>query len=276
MPASVRAATSTGCRGGSAPSRPTSLRVRRSCSAAATSRARSARAWPCPARSLRSLWDGRLLADGGIANNLPVSVARDLSDAPVIAIDVLRPSADVVERAALDLGLRAVRLLIENARPDSAPDILVIPDVPTGFAESHFPADAGMLLDAGYRAVREQVPPAATTATPIAPPGHAPTRVTTLLVTAPDAGTARLVERMMMPALGTYDADRIVRRVAALYATGLFHAVWPRLEYPQEGADSAALVIDLTPAAATVLAGAFRWDSDLGGGAWAVLRQRFG
>ena len=108
-------------------------------------------------------WGERVLIDGGVANNLPVSVARSLSDRPVIAIDVLRPRPDMPERSVLDLGVRALRLLIENARPDtgSDPDILVLPDIEPGLSETYFPADAGGVLEAGYDAVREQVPPVA-------------------------------------------------------------------------------------------------------------------
>src|SRR5690606_14037808 len=79
-------------------------------------------------------WNGRMLIDGGVANNLPVSVARSLSQSPVIAVDVLRPSPDVPERSTLDLTVRALRLLIENARPDSGavPAILVHPTLEPG------------------------------------------------------------------------------------------------------------------------------------------------
>jgi len=37
-------------------------------------------------------WEGRLLVDGGLLNNLPVSVAREMGAEYVIAVDLLPPT----------------------------------------------------------------------------------------------------------------------------------------------------------------------------------------
>jgi hypothetical protein len=59
----------------------------------------------------------------------------------------------------------------------------------------------------------------------------------------------------------------------ALYTTGLFQSVWPRVEF--EGDSTApTLVINVTPNARTSAAGAARWNNDVGGGAWISLQQR--
>ena len=219
-------------------------------------------------------WEDRVLIDGGVANNLPVSVARALRDGPVIAIDVLRPRVQVSERGVLDLGVRALRLLIENARPEtgSKPDILVLPDIEPGLSETYFPADAGDVLRAGYVAVREQVPPVVRQPDVRRPPGPPPARIGGLRVDGADAAFERLIRRMMGGAVREYDAADIVRRTSALYMTGLFQAVWPRLEF-SDTADP-VLVVDVTPVAAASAAGAARWDNDAGGGAWVSLQQR--
>ncbi|HEX2165608.1 MAG TPA: patatin-like phospholipase family protein [Longimicrobiales bacterium] len=220
-------------------------------------------------------WDDRVLIDGGVANNLPVSVARRLTDRPVIGIDVLRPDHVVEERGVIDLGVRAIRLLIENARPDSGSraDILVLPEIEPGLSETYFPADASEVLRAGYEAVKEQVPPVPQQPEVRRPAGAPPARIARVRVDGGDAAFERLIRRVMEGAVREYDAADIVRRTSALYMTGLFQAVWPRLEFQGDSADP-TLVIDITPASAASVAGAARWDNDVGGGAWLALQQR--
>jgi predicted acylesterase/phospholipase RssA len=220
-------------------------------------------------------WEDRVLIDGGVANNVPVSVARALSDRPVIAIDVLRPRPEVDERGALDVGVRALRLLIENARPEtgSDPDILVLPELEPGLSETYFPADAGRVLRIGYDAVRAQVPAVPQQPDVRRPAGAAPARIAAVRVDGVDAPFERLIRRVMDGAAREYDAADIVRRTSALYMTGLFQALWPRVEFTGAGTDP-TLVIDATPVASASVGGAARWDNDVGGGAWLSLQQR--
>jgi predicted acylesterase/phospholipase RssA len=220
-------------------------------------------------------WGDRVLIDGGVANNMPVSVARSLTDGPVIAIDVIRPRRNVKERGALDLGVRALRLLMENARPDigSDPDILVLPELAPGLSETYFPADAGGLLRTGYAAVRAQVPAVRQQPEVRRPAGIAPARIGRLRVEGADPAFERLIRRVMEGAVREYDAADIVRRTSALYMTGLFQALWPRVEFAGVGVDP-TLVIDVTPDASAGVGGAARWDNDVGGGAWLSLQQR--
>lgn len=217
-------------------------------------------------------WGDRWLADGGISNNLPISVARDVSDRPVLAIDVLQPAPEVTERGAVDIAIRGLRLLIENAAPATAPpEILVVPRIGPGLSEARFPADPGRLLDAGRQAVLEQVPPAAGAPrpAPVTAARPAPGAIAELVILGGDPALRRLAHRIMAPAVGGYDADDIVRRTAGLYRTGLFEAVWPRLEF----ADTVALLVDLVPVARTSAVAAARWDNDRGTGAWAAARH---
>jgi predicted acylesterase/phospholipase RssA len=223
------------------------------------------------------LWGDRLLVDGGIANNLPISVARAVAPYPVLAVDAVRPAPETPERNPLDLGVRALRLLLRNVQPaDVEPDILVLPDIRPGFAETRFPADPTRLITAGYDAVMGQVTAAPIVASPAPrpPPGPPPQRVTHLVVQASDPALAALISRVLRPAVGPYDAGLILRRVAHLYDTGLFTAVWPRLEFSDDDPAAAVLVVDATPVTRTSAAGAGRWDNDVGGGVWAALRHR--
>jgi predicted acylesterase/phospholipase RssA len=227
-------------------------------------------------------WRGRALADGGIANNLPVSVARSLTDLPVIAIDVLQPPVELEERGPLDVGIRALRLLIANARPDAAAeaDFLVLPALAAGFSEMWFPRDPSGLLAKGYAAVVEQLPPRGDAAgtrpdgmSVVA--GAAPRTIASVGVSGGDAALDSFVARIAAPLAGEYNAQRTIETTRRLYATHLFHAVWPRLEFPDGDDAPAVLVFDVTPTPRTGVAFAARWDNDVGPGAWALLRQRF-
>jgi predicted acylesterase/phospholipase RssA len=217
-------------------------------------------------------WNDLVLVDGGVANNMAVSVARQLSSDPVIGIDVLRPARDIEERGVLDLGVRALRLLIENARPDtgSVPDILVLPRLEPGFSETYFPADASSLIRTGYESALQQVPPTAAERDVRRAAGAPPSRITALRIDNAGTATERLVRRIMDGAVREYDAPDIVRRTHALHMTGLFQSVWPRVERTDT---TAVLVVDVARIASTSVAGSARWDNDRGAGAWLLLRQ---
>ena len=226
-------------------------------------------------------WEERLLVDGGIANNLPVSVARAMAPLPVIAVDAVRPLLDLPERNPLDLGVRALRLLIRNAGPrDVAPDLLIEPAIQPGFSEARFPADPTRLINAGYEGAMAQAPPADTAAggrtgaVGPRPVGEPPARVGGIRVEAGDPALAALVARALAPAVGPYDANLILRRIAGLYDTGLFTALWPRLEFADDDVADPTLVVLATPVTRTSVAAAAHWDNDVGGSMWASLRHR--
>jgi NTE family protein len=63
--------------------------------------------------------DGRLLVDGGVANNLPISVARALGAEVVIAVGLVTPSQDNA-RTPLRIGFKALEVLIAGAGDDPA------------------------------------------------------------------------------------------------------------------------------------------------------------
>jgi NTE family protein len=76
--------------------------------------------------------DGRLLVDGGVAQNLPVRVARAMGADVVIAVDVTAIDArERPPRNFVEVILRAVNIVVhgevEDARRDA--DVLVTPDV---------------------------------------------------------------------------------------------------------------------------------------------------
>ena len=87
--------------------------------------------------------DGRLLVDGGVANNLPVDVVRALGAKRVIAVDVSEPllARDAI-RSAVDVTEQLTNILTRRntdeqlARLGDA-DVLIAPDL-TGFGNTEF------------------------------------------------------------------------------------------------------------------------------------------
>ena len=69
-------------------------------------------------------YKGHLLVDGGIANNLPVSVGRELCGDVVIAVDVSTPILKLAEMTSvLDFGAQAVNVSMQKSMNDSLADI---------------------------------------------------------------------------------------------------------------------------------------------------------
>jgi NTE family protein len=71
--------------------------------------------------------DGRLLGDGGVVDNLPVDVARDLGADFVIGVDVFEPYYNRA-RGPLGKGLTALETLVRNSGGGvGRADILIAP-----------------------------------------------------------------------------------------------------------------------------------------------------
>ncbi|HSJ07183.1 MAG TPA: patatin-like phospholipase family protein [Longimicrobiales bacterium] len=222
-------------------------------------------------------WEERILIDGGVANNLAVSVARALTDGTVLASDVVQPFHDITERGAFDVGMRGLRLLISNARPDTAgvPDILILPRLPGGMAAGGFPANPAHRIRLGYEAVMEQVPALAADE----PPGQRlpeppPEAIGSVIVTGPDPALVRYAAGIYARAVGTYDPRRILDWTTALYGTNLFDAVWPSMQFDDDNGRLPDLIVEISPASRSSVAAAARWDNDLGAAAWTSLRHR--
>ena len=229
-------------------------------------------------------WEGRYLLDGGVANYLPIPVARRLGADTVIAVDVLRPEPDPESWSPLSLAFRGLRLILLNTLPrDTVADILVLPAIGPGPSEATFPSDPLPLLVAGYEGTLAVVPPAGGDAAPAwREPGPAPAALRLVRVDAPDPLLAELIRRTLAPALDRpYDPGAVLAAIDRVYATGLFDAVWPEA-YPADlpaadtaGADAAApLAVRVEMPSPVTLAGAPAYDNDRGFQGWASFRAR--
>ncbi len=100
--------------------------------------------------------DGRVLGDGSVTDNLPVSILRTIGADYVIAVDIMMPSPRP-RLGALGMGINAVEILIRNAgRGIDDADCLICPDL-AGDTYLRF-SRRQSLFKLGQQAAREKIP----------------------------------------------------------------------------------------------------------------------
>lgn len=103
--------------------------------------------------------DGRVLVDGGIANNIPISVVQEMGADVVIAVDISDPLAegDRLNEAFSVVGQLTTLLTRENVEKQlallSEDDVLITPEL-EGLSSADF-YQAPMLIEIGATAARE-------------------------------------------------------------------------------------------------------------------------
>ena len=100
--------------------------------------------------------NGRLLVDGGIADNLPVAAVQALGADYVIGVDICRPLIRR-RRGPLGMGIAALETLVRRAGGGiEAADCLISPDL-AGFSYVRF-SQRKELIARGIRAAEEKLP----------------------------------------------------------------------------------------------------------------------
>src|SRR5262249_34503324 len=104
--------------------------------------------------------NGRLLVDGGLVANLPVSYARELGADVVIAVDLNAAGATFMEQPKTALGVLAqvfvaVERVVSNQEKDQA-DFVIVPRV--GNIRWDETRRTDELIRAGYEAGIESIP----------------------------------------------------------------------------------------------------------------------
>ena len=217
-------------------------------------------------------WGDLILVDGGITNNLPTDVARELGAARIVAVDVSWPTPEIQSQAPFAVIGRAIDLMQEATQNDPIPpDVLIKPEVVGSGAGAQFPSDPTPLFELGYAAAMRDLsdtPPDRPRTERRQPP--LPERFTELVIEAPDPALAALARTVLRDAVpGPYDEPAILAAVDRLYDSGLFQGVWPRVE--DDGNGGARLVLLLEAPAGLSLSAAAGYDNDRGGRAWAAL-----
>jgi NTE family protein len=195
----------------------------------------------------------QLLADGGIARNLPAQDALALGADVLICSDVSEPPKPAAEvETVLDVLDQTLAVGAEPARQAERArcTVLIEPDV-EGLGPFDFDAADEWIARgrAATRAVRDRLDSLARIAAPWPRPA-APTaparRLAALDTPGADAAHARLIaRRIALPLPGTYDPAAVGEAIDRLYATGDFARVTYGLE---TGADSATRLVVRTAA----------------------------
>ncbi|MDH3222727.1 MAG: patatin-like phospholipase family protein, partial [Gemmatimonadota bacterium] len=222
---------------------------------------------------------GRILADGGVANYLPVGVARAMGAQTVVGSDVVRPTRPLDPLTPATIGSRGFRWLNVNARDDATrAERTIYPDLDPTVTSASFLSDTESIARDGYEAVLSftDLPSRDDrTGDPVsaAPTSLAPDSIVGLSVTGAGPGLERLV-RAAFPSLGEYDPERILLAADRLYATGLFDAVWPSVGLRDRAGGGERLVVAVEPVASSQVVGGGGYDSDRGGAVWGGIRHR--
>lgn len=212
---------------------------------------------------------GRVLVDGGLTANLPVSVARDLGARRVVMSDVTsrRVDADSISgEDPLQVADRLFGVLFEQPPPTLGPeDLMVRPEV-REFGNLDFTPDRIAELiaigrAAGIEALRA-IPCRPVTAPPR--PTQLPTRVTGLR-TARVEETPLLQRLLNVEAAQDLDLPALTRQVLGLRDSDLYRSVWL---HPTGNRDSVQLVPLARRLPSRLTGVGLSYDNELGGQVW--------
>ncbi len=218
--------------------------------------------------------DGRLLVDGGVVRNLPVSDARDMGADIVIAVDVgaplykkeeLKSLAEIMDQSVSFLGARSTQEQRKLA------DILLTPDI-RGFSSSDFKRGRE-LVDLGEKTARPLLPVFQDLAELQAkfPPrdreSPPPRDVNRLRITSVEIlGLKRVSRNLVMGRLllsppVNITPIRLEEAVARVYASGFFERVTYRIE--PEGEGNSKLILNVSETTGIFLKLGISYDSDM-------------
>ena len=223
--------------------------------------------------------NGRLLADGGLAANVPVAVARSAGAERVIVSDATEQLADSLDLySPFVLADRLLGFLFQQAGDSlNAEDILVRPAV-EGFTSLNFSATSvDQLIRNGTAAasVAFQGAGCVSSARSRAVPSM-PTRISQVKISSSNPSERLALERLLGLGLSdSVDLHLLRSRVHQLQQSEAFRSVWLS---PRGAADSVSFDVTVRRSARRVLGLGLAYDNELGGRMWAgaVERRLFG
>lgn len=228
-------------------------------------------------------WGERLLVDGGLVDNVPVDVAREMGAARVVAVDVTSPprrtdrGSDAIQVA---LQITDLLALAQNRSFHAPADVWLRPDL-----GKHTFRDYGALDDLiqrGYDEARKTLAALRTQGQPLpstpAAPANAvaqPIEERTLVEVAfNEPGRVRTELLRHLVGVGPGRALRMreaLRGLDALHASDLFRFFWLEFAAQGEGVRASYDLVEAEPWAVELGAG---WNEHDDAGAFARLRQR--
>jgi predicted acylesterase/phospholipase RssA len=221
---------------------------------------------------------GRVLADGGLAANVPIAAARAAGAQRVIVSDATERLADSVDLySPIVLADRLLGFLFVQPADSLRPgDVLVRPAI-QGFAGLNFSsANVAALIERGGDAARAVLPQAGCLprgAPPVIPPP--PTRIGDLTFESRSASERLAIRRLLGLGLGdTLDPAFLRSRLRHLANSEAYQAVWLS---PYGAGDSVSFDVSVRRTARRVAGLGLAYDNELGGRMWvgAVDRRLF-
>lgn len=201
--------------------------------------------------------DGRLLVDGGISNNIPVDIAREMGVDRVIVVDIGSPLAATESlQTVFNILNQSVALLTRRNSDEQLAtllphDILVQPEL-TGFGVTDF-AYAQDMIDAGYRATHALQPRFVGLAQPLPTQSSFPNqrkkvKKAPVITSVQVENTSKVGDEVIryyirQPLNERLDINKLQKDMGTLYGLEYFDRVEYRLQ-PEQGGN--ALVINAT------------------------------
>lgn len=213
--------------------------------------------------------NGRILADGGLVANVPVSVARTAGADRVIISDATERLADSLDLySPIVLADRLLGFLFLQPADSLQPqDILVRPAI-EGFTGLNFsPANVDVLIRRGREAAEKVLPyvQCLRAAQPLRMPAM-PHRISRIEIASRNASERLALERLLGLGLSdTLDLPLLRSRVRHLAHAEAYQAVWLS---PGGSGDSVSFDVSVRRSARRVAGLGLAYDNELGGRMW--------
>src|SRR3954451_750072 len=223
--------------------------------------------------------DGRVLTDGGLAANIPISVARDAGAQHVIVSDATERLADSLDLySPIVLADRLLGFLFQQPADSLRPgDVLVRPAV-EGFTSLNFSrATVDALIRRGGEAARLTLP-----STPCLPRRPAvdsrmlPTRVSSYSILSNNPSERLALQRLVGLGLSdSLDVGLLRSRLRGMAQAEAYQAVWLS---PTGAGDSVSFTVSARASPRRLAGLGLAYDNELGGRMWvgAVDRRTMG
>lgn len=203
--------------------------------------------------------DDRLLADGALASNLPIDVARDMGADVIIAVNVATPLQDAeAMRSAISIVRQLSHLMVQqNTRPQIAAmteaDILLEPALPPELSSMDFLRAVNEVIPAGAAAARGAAGRLSALARTDPAPPEAPAKPPAIAYIELDNRSPladRLVrQRLGLEVPGELDIDALEAAVSRVHALGRLKQVhWELIErQASDGGSETGVLVTVEP-----------------------------
>ncbi len=221
--------------------------------------------------------NGRLLADGGLAANIPITVARNAGARRVIVSDATEQLTDSLDLySPLAVADRLLGFLFRQSDDSlTSGDVMVRPAV-EGFTSLNFSAArVDQLIRNGSAAAESafrEAPCFSRPSTSSPREAELPTRVATITIASTNASERLALLRLLGLGLSdTLDLSLLRSRVQNLAQSEAFRAVWLS---PKGTGDSVSFNVAIQRSARRILGLGLAYDNELGGRMWAGAVER--